>query len=101
MRDLRLLRELTQEQLAERAGVSNKEVSLIELGKRNAGLDTLAALARSLDVDPSAFFEQAGVRRGLAVVSARELDVFIAAGRAAVRLGQTLARPRSKSRPRG
>jgi transcriptional regulator with XRE-family HTH domain len=98
VRELRLLRELTQEELAERSGFSHKHVSLVELGKANAGIDTLSQLARSLSVDVSALFEPAHSRRTVALVTTRELDDFLAAGRAADRLSRSLTTPRKRSR---
>ncbi|MHC0429944.1 helix-turn-helix domain-containing protein [Streptomyces sp. O3] len=51
---LRLRRKLTQERLAERAGLSVDIVRKLEQGRRQtARLATLNALARALDVEPS------------------------------------------------
>lgn len=51
---LRLRRKLTQERLAERAGLSVDLVRKLEQGRRHtARLATLNALARALDVEPS------------------------------------------------
>lgn len=56
--DVRRRRGLTQEQLAERAGVSVSVVRKLERGERDGGrMATLLALARSLDVSTSALFE--------------------------------------------
>jgi len=41
---------LTQEQLAERAGLHPNSISLIERGQTNAGLDVLFAIADALDI---------------------------------------------------
>lgn len=43
-------RDLTQEELAKRAGISKPYLSQIETGKRQGTVETLAALARALDV---------------------------------------------------
>lgn len=43
---------MTQEQLAERAGLSYKFVGEVERGIGNPTLDTLASLADALDMDP-------------------------------------------------
>ena len=51
VRELRLLRGWSQEQLAERANSSPKHVGRIERGQVNVGLDGLAALARALSVN--------------------------------------------------
>jgi DNA-binding XRE family transcriptional regulator len=43
-------RSLTQRELADRAGISKPYLSQIESGKRQGTLETLAAIARALDV---------------------------------------------------
>ena len=43
-------RGLTQEELAKQAGISKPYLSQIETGKRQGTVETLAALARALDV---------------------------------------------------
>jgi transcriptional regulator with XRE-family HTH domain len=50
LRDLRLGRQLTQAQLAERVGVDDKTISRAENGHFNIGVDQVAALARALGV---------------------------------------------------
>jgi transcriptional regulator with XRE-family HTH domain len=50
IRVLRQARRLSQEGLAERAGLHWTYISGIERGKRNPGLNTLATLARALRV---------------------------------------------------
>lgn len=56
---LRYRRKLTQEQLAERAGLSVDIVRKLEQGQRQtARLSTLNALARALDVEPSVIVGQ-------------------------------------------
>ena len=50
VRQLRLARRLTQEQLAERAGLSYKFIGEVERGKGNPPLTTLGALSDALDV---------------------------------------------------
>ena len=46
----RLLKELTQEQLAEKAGISVAFVGHIERGTRKASLETVVRLANALEV---------------------------------------------------
>jgi transcriptional regulator with XRE-family HTH domain len=58
VRELRLLRGWSQEQLAERANSSPKHVGRIERGQVNVGVDGLAALARALSVDVSDLFSK-------------------------------------------
>jgi DNA-binding XRE family transcriptional regulator len=43
-------RGLTQQELAEKTGMSKPYISQIESGKRQGTIDTLAAIARVLDV---------------------------------------------------
>ena len=75
VRDLRVRVDLTQEQLAEKAGITWHYVSAIERGKRAATLETLAALAGALDV----------------TLSEMLLDVDRPMARDARRLNQSLA----------
>lgn len=60
---LRRERNLTQEQLAERAGVSRNHIADIELGARNTGAWSLILVARALDVPPSELFRPFDKRR--------------------------------------
>lgn len=50
LRGLRLERDLTQEQLAERVGIDSKTVSRAENGHFNIGMDLVGAFARGLGV---------------------------------------------------
>ena len=50
LKQLRQARRLTQEQLAERAGLSYKFVGEVERGRGNPTLTTLAAITDALDV---------------------------------------------------
>lgn len=43
-------RKLTQQELAEKAGISKPYLSQIETGKRQGTLETMAAIARALEV---------------------------------------------------
>jgi transcriptional regulator with XRE-family HTH domain len=56
IRQMRLTGRLTQEQLAERAGLSYKFVGEVERGTGNPTVDSLAALARAFGVDLTEFF---------------------------------------------
>jgi transcriptional regulator with XRE-family HTH domain len=49
---VRLQRELTQEQVADRSGVHSTEVSRIEAGKRDPRISTVERLADALEVSP-------------------------------------------------
>jgi len=50
IKDLRLARGLSQEELAFRAGVHRTYLGSIERGERNPSLKNIAAIARGLDV---------------------------------------------------
>lgn len=56
IRQLRLARGWTQEELAERARLHPTYIGGIERGERNVGLDNLIGIARALREHPSALF---------------------------------------------
>lgn len=56
IRQFRLAKGWTQEELAERTGLHPTYVGGIERGERNLGLDNLLKLARALGEHPSALF---------------------------------------------
>ena len=56
IREIRNKKGITQDQLAERVGISSKYLSSIERGKENPTLSTILKLAQSLDVMPAEFF---------------------------------------------
>jgi transcriptional regulator with XRE-family HTH domain len=76
LRELRDARELTQEELGERAGCTWHYVSSIERGRKGATTDTLAAIAAALDITLSELF--VGVDRPLPR-EAKRLDTALAA----------------------
>lgn len=57
VRALRLAAGLSQEQLAEHAGLHRTYVSSLERGQRNVGLDNIWKLASALGVTPAVLFE--------------------------------------------
>ena len=57
VRRLRKQAGLSQEGLAEAAGLHRTYVSSIERGQRNVGLDNIVRLARALQVEPRSLFE--------------------------------------------
>ncbi len=57
IKELRRLRNLSQEQVAERVGIDPKHLSRIEVGRGFPSLQTLEKLARVLNVDLKDFFE--------------------------------------------
>lgn len=58
IRELRLAKGWTQEELAERAGLHPTYVGGVERGQRNVGFDNLLKLARALQEHPSALFSE-------------------------------------------
>jgi HTH-type transcriptional regulator/antitoxin HipB len=57
LREWRTLRELTQAELSERAGIRQATISQIENGlSKSVSFDTLERLARALDVHPGQLF---------------------------------------------
>ncbi|MBI3399550.1 MAG: helix-turn-helix transcriptional regulator [Deltaproteobacteria bacterium] len=57
MKELRKNIGLSQEQLAEKAEVSSKYISRIEMGQHFPSIDTLVKLANALNVELKDFFE--------------------------------------------
>jgi transcriptional regulator with XRE-family HTH domain len=53
LRRLRQDRDLTQEELADLAGINRNYVGMIEREKNAASVDILEALAKALKVDPA------------------------------------------------
>jgi transcriptional regulator with XRE-family HTH domain len=57
---IRQARRLSQEQLADRAGVHRTQITLIERGRRQPGIGTAIRLAGALEVPAESLFE--GIR---------------------------------------
>jgi len=53
VQELRKARGLTQEALADAAGLHRTHISLIETGKRSVQLETIEQLAKALKVQPA------------------------------------------------
>ena len=53
----RRLRDWTQEQLAEKSGVSRSSISKMEHGKENFNIESLFLLAQSLEIDYRELFK--------------------------------------------
>jgi len=53
LRTLRIRRALTQQELAEKAGISKNALNRIELSKAEPHMSTLRKLAQALNVDPT------------------------------------------------
>ena len=57
IKEIRKLRRLSQEELAERVAIDPKHLSRIEVGRGFPSLDTLENLAKCLNVDLKDFFD--------------------------------------------
>jgi transcriptional regulator with XRE-family HTH domain len=76
VRDLRMRRRMTQNDLSERSGLSMKFIGEVERGISNPSIVSVAAIARALDADVADLFggtarpvdHYAATRRQLAVV---------------------------------
>lgn len=58
IRQLRLTKGWTQEDLATKAGLHSTYIGGVERGERNIGFDNLLKLARALQEHPSALFKE-------------------------------------------
>ncbi|HCW49010.1 MAG TPA: transcriptional regulator [Brevundimonas sp.] len=58
VRQLRVARKLSQEELAHRAGLHRNYIGGIERGERNVGVKAVFALARGLGCAPADFFNR-------------------------------------------
>jgi len=56
IRELRLVRSLTQEELAFKSGVHRTYMGSVERGERNPSLKNIAAIARALNISLSELF---------------------------------------------
>ena len=57
VRQQRVLNALTQEQLAEQAGVSTSFIGHIERGEKKASIETIVALCNAMSVSPSVLLQ--------------------------------------------
>lgn len=60
LRQLRLRAKLSQEQLADRAGLHRTYIGSVERGERNISLENIHALAGALGVDVRELFKEPG-----------------------------------------
>jgi transcriptional regulator with XRE-family HTH domain len=57
LRKIRLAQHITQERLAELAGLHRTYVGSVERGERNISIDNIGALAKALGVAPSVLLD--------------------------------------------
>jgi len=58
LKNIRSLKGLSQEELAERSGLHRTYISFLERGQRNPTLTTIYKLASVLDINVRTFFEE-------------------------------------------
>ena len=58
LRELRVKRGLSQEQLADLAGLHRNYIGNVERGENGIGIDNILLLARTLKVKPAALFDK-------------------------------------------
>lgn len=63
VQELRLDSGLSQEALADAAGLHRTHISLIERGKRSVRLETIEQLARALNVQPSTLMPEIKLKK--------------------------------------
>ena len=56
VREYRLSKKLTQQELAEKSDLSLPFINLIENNRRNLSVDTLLKILSAMEIDPSDFF---------------------------------------------
>ena len=57
VKELRIERDLTQSELAEKVGLSNNFIGIVERGERNTSVDKIFKLAKAFDIKLAQFFE--------------------------------------------
>ncbi|MDD5686663.1 MAG: helix-turn-helix transcriptional regulator [Elusimicrobia bacterium] len=63
IREERLKRELTQQEVADLSGITNNFLSYIESGKKQASLDTIHKIADALHISLSELFLEIAIRK--------------------------------------
>ena len=89
LRELRVKRGLTQQQLADRAGIAYRSIQYFETGKRAPQFATIEQLANALDVPAGELRAAIAGPSGIEAMTDAELDLL--AGRLASRLVPLLA----------
>ena len=57
VKELRIERDLTQSELAEKVGLSNNFIGMVERGKRNTSVDKIFKLSRAFNLSLAEFFK--------------------------------------------
>lgn len=57
LKELRIQRNLTQSELAEKIGLSTNFIGMVERGERNTSVDKIFKLAEAFDIPLAIFFE--------------------------------------------
>jgi len=57
LKEIRLKLDLTQEELAEKIGISSKSLSQIELGNNFVSAETLTEICKALNISPKILFD--------------------------------------------
>ena len=96
VRQLRRVRRLTQEQLAERAGLSHKFLGEVERGRGNPTLTTLAALSDALGVQLADLLAIEPERPRLSPRQASQVREALASLEAFIEVSSAVGRGRSK-----
>lgn len=65
IRNLRKKKSLSQEDLADRAGLHPTYVGGVERGERNPSLESILKIARALEISPGQLFKFEGVKTSL------------------------------------
>jgi transcriptional regulator with XRE-family HTH domain len=92
VRSLRRAKDITQEQLAERAGLSLQSVGEIERGRGNPTLVNIERLSAALDVELTALFDLGDVGMTREQVQKELLELLAGASEEQVRAILTMAR---------
>lgn len=74
IREIRLQRKMTQEQLGEKVGVTFSYIGRVERGQKNISLRTLGKIAIALDVNVNTFFTYSDLQVDVANEKMKEIQ---------------------------
>lgn len=75
IREIRLQKKWTQEQLAEKVGLTYTYIGRVERGQKNISLRTLGKIATALDVNVNAFFTYSDLKVNVAVANEKMKEI--------------------------